>query len=285
MYRRILLPTDGSEASSTAAEAAVTLADQFDAELHVIHVLEHDRPSTDTDGVDAPARGGEEAVRAVVESAASSGVEATKRVIEKRKPIHQEILTYTDEHSIDCIVMGTRGRSRLSLSRAVLGSVAELTLRESPVPVMTVHEETVIDTDISSVLVPTDGSECAHTAVDHAGELARSVEANLHIIYVVEIGQVINGERAERLREALEEIGEKALDLALKKVQSSTYLPTETSVLNGRPYIEIIKYAEEHDIDCIVMGTHGRKGIRRFLLGSVTERVIRRADVPVISVK
>lgn len=285
MYQRILLPTDGSGASSTAAEAAVTLADQFDAELHVIHVLEHDQTATDADGVNATARYGEEAVQAAIELAASSDVEAMRAVIEKTKPIHQEILTYTDKHSIDCIVMGTRGRSGPSLSRAVLGSVAELTLRESPVPVMTVHEETVVDADINSVLVPTDGSECAHTAVEHAGELARSVDATLHIIYVAEIGQVINGERVERLREALEEIGEKALDLALEKVQSSMYLPTETSVLNGRPYLEITRYAEENDVDCIVMGTHGQKGIRRFLLGSVTERVIRRADVPVISVK
>ncbi|SEP18654.1 Nucleotide-binding universal stress protein, UspA family [Halogranum amylolyticum] len=281
MFQRILLPTDGSEASSIAAEAAVSLADQFDAELHVIHVLEHDE--TSTDNVDSPTRYGEEAVQAAVELATSSGVEATRAVIEKRKSIHQEILTYTDEHSIDCIVMGTRGRS--GLNRLLLGSVAEQTLRESPVPVMTVHEETVIDPDIGSILVPTDGSECAHTAVDHAGELARSVDATLHVIYVVETGQVINGNRVRKLREALEEIGEKALDLALDQVQSSTYLPTETSIVNGPPYIEIVRYAEEHDVDCIVMGTHGRKGIRRFLLGSVTERVIRRADVPVISVK
>ncbi|AXG08401.1 universal stress protein [Haloplanus rubicundus] len=285
MYQRILLPTDGSEASATAAEAAVTLADQFDAELHVIHVLEHDQTSTDTDGINTSAGNGEEAVQVAVELAVSSSVEATRRIIEKEKSIHQEILTYTAEHSIDCIVMGIRGRSELSLSQAVLGSVAELTLRESPVPVMTVHEETVIDPDIGSVLVPTDGSECAHTAVDHAEELARSVDAKLYIIYVVEIGQVLNGDRVRRLREALEEIGEKALDLALEKVQSSTYLPTETSLLTGPPYLEIVKYAEEHDVDCIVMGTHGRKGIRRFLLGSVTERVVRRADVPVISVK
>jgi nucleotide-binding universal stress UspA family protein len=251
----------------------------------VIHVLEPDQTATDADGDNTTARYGEEAVQAAIELAASSDVKATRAVIEKTKSIHQEILTYTDKHGIDCIVMGARGRSGLSLSRAVLGSVAELTLRESPVPVMTVHEETVVDADINSVLVPTDGSECAHTAVEHAGELARSVDATLHIIYVAEIGQVINGERVERLREALEEIGEKALDLALEKVQSSTYLPTETSVLTGRPYLEITRYAEENDIDCIVMGTHGRKGISRFFLGSVTERVIRRADVPVISVK
>ena len=285
MYQRILLPTDGSEASSIAADAAVSLADQFDAELHVIHVLEPDQTSTDTDGDNTTARYGEEAVQAAIELAASSDVEATRAVIEKTKSIHQEILTYTDRHSIDCIVMGTRGRSGLGLSRAVLGSVAELTLRESPVPVMTVHEETVIDPDIDSVLVPTDGSECAHTAVDQAGELARSVDATLHVIYVVETGQVINGDRVRRLREALEEIGEKALDLALEQVQSSTYLPTETSMLNGPPYLEIARYAAEHDVDCIVMGTHGQKGIRRFLLGSTTERVIRRVDVPVISVK
>ncbi|WP_178916079.1 universal stress protein [Natronomonas gomsonensis] len=283
MFQRILLPTDGSEASSIAAEAAVSLADQFDAKLHVIHVLEHDQISTGTGGDNTTARYGEEAVQAAIELAASSDVEATRAVIEKTKSIHQEILTYTDEHSIDCIVIGTRGTS--GLSRILLGSVAEQTLRESPVPVMTVHEETVIDPDIGSILVPTDGSESAQTAVDQAGKLARSVDGTLHVIYVVETGQVINGDRVRRLQEALEEIGEKALDLALEQVQSSTYLPTETSILNGLPYLEIVRYAEEHDVDCIVMGTHGQKGIRRFLLGSTTDRVIRRADVPVISVK
>jgi nucleotide-binding universal stress UspA family protein len=283
MFQRILLPTDGSEASSNAAEAAVSLADQFDAELHVIHVLEPDQTTTGTGGDNTTARDGEEAVQAAIELAASSDVEATKAVIEKTKSIHQEILTYTDEHRIDCIVLGTQGRS--GLSRILLGSVAEQTLRESPVPVMTVHEETVTDPDIGSVLVPTDGSECAQTAVDQAGKLARSVDGTLHVIYVVETGQVINGDRVRRLREALEEIGEKALDLALEQVQSSTYLPTETSMLNGPPYLEIARYAAEHDVDCIVMGTHGQKGIRRFVLGSTTERVIRRVDVPVISVK
>lgn len=281
MYQRILLPTDGSEASSIAAEAAVSLANQFDAELHVIHILEHER--TSTDDVDAPARDGEQAIQAAMELASSFGVEATEAIIERGESIHGEILAYTNEHTIDCIVMGTQNRS--GLGRILLGSVAELTLRESPVPVMTVHEETVIDSDIDTVLVPTDGSECAHTAVDHAGKLARSVDATLHIVYVVEIGKVINSDRAQRLREALEEIGERALDLALNRVQSSTYLWTKTSILDGPPYLEIARYAEDHDVDCIVMGTHGRKGIRRFLLGSVTERVIRRADVPVISVK
>ena len=285
MYQRLLLPTDGSDASATAAEVAVALADQFDADLHIIHVLEDDRSSTDSDGSTGPGRRGEEAVQAAVELATSAGVEATKRIIERGESIHEEILSYTDQHDIDCIVMGTRGRSGLSLSRAVLGSVAELTLRESPVPVMTVHEGTVVDGDISSILVPTDGSECAHTAVDHAGDLARSVDAKLHIVYVVEVGQVLDGGRARRLRDALEEIGEKALEVALEKVQSSTYLPTETAILTGPPYLEIVRYAEAHDIDCILMGTHGRKGIRQFLLGSVTERVVRRADIPVISVK
>lgn len=285
MYQRLLLPTDGSDASASAAEAAVTLAEQFDAALHIIHVLENDRPSTDSDESSGPARRGEEAVQAAVELATSAGVDAMKRIIERGESIHDEILSYTDQHGIDCIVMGTRGRSGLSLGRAVLGSVTELTLRESPVPVVTVHEETAVDADISSVLVPTDGSECAHTAVDHAGDLARAVDATLHIVYVVEVGQVLDGERARRLRETLEEIGETALEFALERVQSSTYLPTATAILTGPPSLEIVRYAEDHDVDCIVMGTHGRKGVRRLLLGSVTERVVRRADVPVISVK
>lgn len=285
MYRRILLPTDGGEASATAAKAAVTLAEQFGAELHVVHVLEADRPASDTDGSTDPARSGERAVQAAVDLATAAGLETTERIVDRGAPIHEEILSYADRHGIDCIVMGVRGRSGLDVRRAVLGSVTELTLRESPVPVVTVHEETVVPTDISSVLVPTDGSECAQTAVDHAGDLARAVDATLHVVYVVEVGQVIDGDRARKLRESLEEVGEMALEAALERVQSSTYLSTATAILTGAPSFEIVSYAADHDVDCIVMGTHGRKGVRRVLLGSVTERVVRRADVPVISVK
>jgi len=130
---------------------AVALARRFDAELHVLHVREPterpvgagDAPSTDA------TEHGDEATESVSEMAADAGVETRTATLEKRETIHRTILQYAEENDIDCVVMGTHGRT--GLDRFVPGSVAELTLRESSIPVMTVHEDTVVDTAFDDV--------------------------------------------------------------------------------------------------------------------------------------
>jgi len=145
------VPTDGSTVADAAGETAVALARRFDAELHVLHVREPterpvgagDAPSTDA------TEHGDEATESVSEMAADAGVETRTATLEKRETIHRTILQYAEENDIDCVVMGTHGRT--GLDRFVPGSVAGLTLRESSIPVMTVHEDTVVDTAFDDV--------------------------------------------------------------------------------------------------------------------------------------
>lgn len=283
MYDRILFPTDGSDPAETAADAAIALAGRFDATLDVLHVLELGElpPGVEDEGADEFAHQGEEATNEVVERATEAGLEATAAVIEGGKQTHTGIVEYAEENDVDCIVMGTSGRS--GLDRLVLGSVAERTLRESPVPVLTVHEETVFDPELDSILVPTDGSECASLAAEHAIDLAEATDAAVHVIHVVDLGMLWGDSATGAVTEALEEAGQRALDQVIEQAEAADVPTPEGTVLSGTPHEAISTYADENDNDCIVMGTHGRTGVDRMLLGSVTERVVRTTDVPVLS--
>jgi nucleotide-binding universal stress UspA family protein len=285
MYDRLLVPTDGSDVAEAAGDAAIALARRFDAELHALHVLEMGElpPGFEDEEAGDFAHRGEEAATALAERAAAAGVESASAVLESNQQIHEAILSYAEDHGVDCIVMGTYGRT--GIDRFVLGSVAEQTLRESPVPVVTVHEDTVIDADFESILVPTDGSDSAEAAVDQAIELASADDAALHVVYVVDTGVVWDETGAGTVLDALEGAGQRALDSVVERARAAGVSTVEASVLNGVPHRAIDEYATERDVDLVVMGTHGRTGVDRYLLGSVTERVVRLTDVPVLALK
>ncbi|WP_254525512.1 universal stress protein [Natrinema caseinilyticum] len=284
MYDRILHPTDGSDVARAATEAAITFAKLFDADLHVVHVLETGdlHPGYEDEAADEFAHRGEEATERATELAADAGVDASGAILEQDQPVHRSLIAYADEHDADCIVMGTYGRT--GLDRFVIGSVAERTLRESPVPVVTVHEDTVVESAFDSVLVPTDGSDCAMAAADHAIELAETTGAALHIVNVVDSG-ILWSDDVGTAREALEKAGTRAIDRVVDRADEADVSTVEASVLTGSPHRDIVAYADDRDVDCLVMGTHGRTGWDRYLLGSTTERVVRLAEIPVISIK
>ena len=134
------------------------------------------------------------------------------------------------------------------------------------------------------VLVPTDGSPTADAAVDHAVELAGRFGATVHALSVVDSGAyaVLEGETGF-VSDALEREAEAAVARVAAAAREAD-VPVVEVVVRGTAYREILAYADEHDVDLIVMGTHGRRGLDRYLLGSVTERVVRSADQPVLTV-
>ena len=283
MYDSILVPTDGSPAAVAAAEGAVSLARRFDATVHAVHVVEfRNVRSTDEQLVADLRRFGENIVGEVAELAAEAGVEATTSVLETRGEPHRTIIEAATEGEADCIVMGTHGRT--GLARVALGSVAERTLRESPVPVVTVSEDADFAPEFERVLVPTDGSDGARAAAEHAVELAAASDAALDVVSVLDANAVGYELASTTIRDALEERGRRSVQQVLE-LAADTDLQVETAVLQGTVARSIVEYADEHDADCIVIGTHGRTGAERVLLGSVAERVVRLASVPVIGVK
>lgn len=134
------------------------------------------------------------------------------------------------------------------------------------------------------VLVPVDGSDAAMAALEEAIGLADRVEATIHALYVVDPMHYHGVGTEDLVIEALEEEGEATLADVRERCRSHE-VPVETAIERGHPGSVIVDYASDNDLDLIVMATHGRRGLDRFLLGSVTERVVRRSTVPVLTVR
>jgi nucleotide-binding universal stress UspA family protein len=137
------------------------------------------------------------------------------------------------------------------------------------------------------ILVPTDGSACSAAAVDHALTVAERFDAVVHALYVVEADVVDHSAPAvdpETIREALRSEGADATAAVATRATARGVASVE-SVLEGVPVDAVLDYVDGEGIDLVVMGTHGRRGLDRYLVGSVTERVVRRADVPVLVVR
>lgn len=135
------------------------------------------------------------------------------------------------------------------------------------------------------ILIPTDGTDAVQPAVDRALDLAETYGATLHALYVVDQGAYVGIDvRSDVIVETLETEGQAAVE-AVKERAEAAGVPVTTAIVRGNPYREILDYADERGVDLIVMGTHGRRGLDRYLLGSVTEKVVRSADLPVLTVR
>ncbi|MFQ3318748.1 MAG: nucleotide-binding universal stress UspA family protein [Natronomonas sp.] len=137
------------------------------------------------------------------------------------------------------------------------------------------------------VVVPYDGSELAEKALNHAIEQYEDADiVLLHVLDFVEAGYEAPPEAAlpGYWTEWYEDAEERA-EVLFEEAQEGVDRDLETDTIVGRPAREIVEYVEEHDIDAVVMGSHGREGVSRILLGSVAEAVVRRSPVPVTVVR
>lgn len=135
-----------------------------------------------------------------------------------------------------------------------------------------------------SILVATDGSDAASAAVEHAIELAARFDASLHGISVLESrteydNAIVDPEEAERRRRERAESM-----LADLEAAAAGDLAVETAIRTGVPHEEILSYADEHDIDAIVVGSRGRSSFTGALLGSTVDGIVRHANRPVLVV-
>jgi len=137
--------------------------------------------------------------------------------------------------------------------------------------------------EFDQIVVATDGSESVRRAVRVALDFADRFDAAVHALYVVDEGEVAASPEPvrEEMRAAL---GDSAQD-ALEEVAATADRPVTTAIREGRPATEIREYAVDHDADVVAMGTRGRHGENRFLIGSVAERVVRTCPVPVLTVR
>ncbi|MCO8266600.1 universal stress protein [Haloferax sp. AB510] len=134
------------------------------------------------------------------------------------------------------------------------------------------------------ILLPVDGSPAAEQAIPHVFDLAERYDATVHVLFVVNTTRDNAGIIGGTVLETLEQEGRRVVDEVVERGESRG-IKTVGAVRRGAPHETILDYAAEHGAEVIAMATHGRTGVERVLLGSVTERVVRTAPVPVLTVR
>ena len=285
MFDHILFPTDGSDGATAVFDHVLDIAASHGAMVHILNVADTAHDSVTRIGgeiVDVLEREGNDIVTETAAEAATRNVSTTTEVLQGSVP--ETIIEYAERYDIDIVIMPTQGRT--GIERYLLGSVTERVIRQSTVPVLSLHPESERQRPYpyGNVLVPTDDSDCANDALELGIDIASAAEATLHALSVVDItslGVDIHSViEADNLETQAERTVREAMTAAERRdIDAVGAVEHDNSVSKA-----IRAYVDEHDIDLIVIGTHGRTGIDRFLIGSTTERIVRTADVPVIAV-
>ncbi|TMT87681.1 universal stress protein [Haloterrigena sp. H1] len=285
MYTQILFPTDGSEGSAAAFDHVLEIADSHDSTVHILNVADTTQDSVlrrQGEVVDTLVQEGETIVDDADDRAQQRGIET---VTEVRKGVpYSTIVDYAASHDVDLVVMPTHGRQ--GLRRFLLGSTTERVIRQAETPMLTIRPDTdTIDYPYRNVLVPTDGSESAQDALAIGTDIATTEGAALHLLSVVTTATLGVDVRNEIQLSMLEESATKILDDASAFATETGVEPAAETIEFGSSIPQTIRtYVDEHDIDLVVVGTHGRTGFDRYLLGSVTEQLVRTSPVPVLTV-
>jgi len=291
-FPNILFAADFSENSHEAFRLACSLSSETKTRMSVLHVVEPHWVAEE------PVYFGQPTDQYLNSGPQPNGLEALKRrLIEEYTPNHaidvtylvkegeiaEEIVSFADQTKTDLIVMGMHGRTGLRWLLA--GSVAISVLRRAHCPVLALHAAQVPRStrDFDVILHPTDFSESSQAALEVARSLARDLGSRLVLLYVSPIEVYVSGMMASELdeqvsRDTLAETRQRLDGPDLK-------YPVETRLSRGDASDEIVRQAEELGCGLIVMGTHGRTGIGKLLMGNVAESVLPRAHCPVLVVK
>lgn len=286
MYDDILLPFDGSDGARAVLEHVADIANAEDATVHVLFVADTTRDSvTIIQGqpVDALVQHGETLIADAEQILASLGVDFETEVVQGNPA--PEITGYAERYGHDLIVMPTHGRE--GISRFLLGSVTEKVVRLSSVPVLTarMQPDEQLAFPYDDILIPTDGSPGAAPAVEHGLALASALDATVHALSVVDTASLGPDVRSAVSAEAREGAATDAINEVASQAESYGIGAVVRHLKHGNPAAEILDSVEEEEIDAVVMGTVGRRGTDRVLLGSVAEKTVRSAPVPVITVR
>ena len=200
-----------------------------------------------------------------------------------------KILDHADKNNIDLIVMATHGRS--GISRWWVGSVAEKVISAAKTPMLLVpakkagKTETAGKLTISKIVIPLDGSDTGQAALPYAETLARKMGASISLIQIIPSPGTMDpsipgGAYWIKFVEAVNDTAKDYLTGIAKKLSNQGF-QTTYEVITGDPAYKIVEYAEHATASLIAMSTHGRSGIARWVLGSVTDKVLHGAKTPV----
>jgi nucleotide-binding universal stress UspA family protein len=289
--RQIVVPIDFSEPSRAAARRALGLAQAFDTALHLVHSLQYPDIGSYWE-FNLPPKAWEttreQARTALLElenELAEAGVSVSSQLAET-DPV-SAIEAAVDQHQSNLIVMGTHGHS--GFKHAILGSVAERTMRAVNCPTLAVKEsEADARRPLQRILYATDFSIHSKRAALLTSGLAQKLGASVDVLHVLMLPSSAVGpygippsdEVVEQLRE-----NARALLDEVTLLFTNSDLSVESHLHQGLPSEVLAREAEGLDADLIVMGTRGNTGLKHVFLGSVTERTLRTAPCSVMTTK
>jgi len=308
MYRRMLVPLDGSELAEVVFTYAKELAGRLDIEVVLFNVCNPEESEFVPMHRAYVERAAEIVRRQSQEVQEKTGVQPVGKPIKAQGEVAvgypaEEILRYADENNIDLILMATHGRS--GIRRWTMGSVADKVLRTSKVPVWLVRagipDEILYDQwPRRTVLVPLDGSELAESVLPHVEALAKQRGTELVDVvllkvceppatpsyYVPELSELpLNwGEYVQQETTKCKQVSGEYLARVEKRFKDSN-INVRSEVLVGKAADEIVDYANRDSFNLIVMATHGRSGLSRWVYGSVTENVLLGVSSPVLLIR
>lgn len=286
MYEDVLLPFDGSDGAAGALHHAAEIAHWADATIHVLFVADTARHSVsvvETEVVDGLVQEGEAIVEQAEKTLDTLDVDYESDVVQGNPA--PTIVEYAERYDHDVIVMPTHGRE--GVSRYLLGSVTEKVVRLASVPVLTarMQPDEQLTFPYENILLPTDGSAGAAHAAEHGLSLAAALDATVHVLSVVDdtsLGLDVRSAISGRERE---QAATDAVDDFVSEAETRGVSNTVSHIEHGSPIEVILDTIDSNDIHAVVMGTTGRRGSDRILLGSVAEKTVRSAPVPVITVR
>lgn len=289
-FNKILVPLDFSEYSEKSLEYALSLAEIYGAQLTLLHaiVLHYEDVGEEThlkqleEMVKLQEKNSYERLERQNQKAGQRGVSVTSEVV-RGVSAADAILEFIDDHPHDLIILGTHGRA--GVKKWLYGSVAEQVVRHSPIPVLTIHKSWDKPFAIQKLLVPVDFSEYSKIAIDAALALAQTFKAHLTFLHVIEqtVHPAYYAATIDSLFIADPQLMERSIE-NLKVFSGGEIAGAEYVVKEGRAYKEIVGFAKEQACDLILMSTRGLSGLEHLLIGSTTERVVRSAICPVLTV-
>ncbi len=302
MYRSILVPLDGSSFGEHALPSALTLARRAGAALHLVHVHQPpafpDQMLITAAGVDEQLRREERSyLERLVGRLRGSDVPVQGTLLEG------DLLPALEDHvraaQADLIVMTTHGRG--PLSRFWLGSLTDHLVRSAPVPLLLIrpHERPADLNEtfaLRQILIPLDGSPIAEQALEPARTLAEVMQARCTLVRVIATAPVnedlaaqtlsgLSHAAFERLKEAHDQARHKALEYleqAAARLRQRGVHVLCCVAESDQPAAKLLQQIHAQDADLVALATHGRAGVSRLVLGSVADKLVRGAAVPVL---
>jgi nucleotide-binding universal stress UspA family protein len=309
MYQLILVPLDGSAFGEQALPLALSIARRAGASLQIAHVHETLSPL-----FSQPIAGSENTFEKEIRAQEADYLNGTvKRLASRTKVplvsafleggIVPAILDRVSSQKVDLIVMTTHGHG--PLARFWLGSAADELVRHAPVPILLVRPQEASSASTTSspesilrkFLISLDGSSLSETILEKVAPLARLMDGEVFLVRVIEpviignlgIPEPTTGTVAPSVMEKLETWHEQRRQEAmayLEKIAAtlrSSGVTVRTSVVSDeQPAVAILNEAKSQEADIIAIETHGRSGLSRFFLGSIADKVIRGATIPVL---